>query len=236
LSNDIVGNVTALQKENVKVTIIGNGKKFNGVILVNGQSARFATTGLTIQGVEFVGDATSVPDAFISLGDGTNATRYTNNVTIKDCTFSTTNPEGVAIRSHTGGDLNLQVIGCTVNAGMHSLLQVPSVDEGLKVEGCEVYSKNGINLNSTPSLAMDACTFDVQGYAVRVGVNGSDNTKAKTFTISNSNLKSACAESDDAVIVIRDNAKHATLDLTGTTLAGTRDILGAVDGTTTIIR
>lgn len=206
--------------------------------MVNGQSARFETTGLTIQGVEFVGGtATTTLGAYINLGESGNSnTRYTNNVTIKDCTFAGENDALVAIKSYEGGDLNLQVIGCTVNTGVHSLLQVANVEQGLKVEGCQVYSKNGINLNNTPSLAMDACTFDVQGYAVRVGVNGSVNTEAKTFTISNSNLKSACAENDDAVIVIRDNAKHATLDLTGTTLAGTRDILGAVDGTTTIIR
>jgi hypothetical protein len=232
LSNDIVGNVTALQKENVKVTIIGNGKKFNGVILVNGQSAGFETTGLTIQGVEFVGDATSVSDAFISLGDGTNATRYTNNVTIKDCTFSTTNPEGVAIRSHKGGDKNLQVIGCTVNAGMHSLLQVPNVEQGLKVEGCEVYSKNGINLNNTPSLAMDGCTFDVQGYAIRFGDSGNVNTTEHIYNVSNSNLKSDCKKSDDAVIVFRTSATYATLNLTNTTLEGTPEILGATSQTT----
>jgi hypothetical protein len=232
LSNDIVGNVTALQKENVKVTIIGNGKKFNGVILVNGQSARFATTGLTIQGVEFDGvAATATLDTYINLGEKDNSnTRYTNNVTIKDCTFA--GEAMVAVKSYTGGDRNLQVIGCTVNAGMHSLLQVPNVEQGLKVEGCQVYSKNGINLNNTPSLAMDACTFDVQGYAVRVGVNDPVNTKAKTFTISNSKLKSACAESDDAVIVFRTSATYATLNLTNTTLEGTPEILGATSQTT----
>jgi hypothetical protein len=45
-------------------------------------------------------------------------------------------------------------------------------------------------------------------------------------------LKSACAESDDAVIVIRQNATFATLNLTNTTLEGTRDILGATTQTT----
>ena len=187
LGNDIVGNVTALQKENVKVTIIGNAKKFNGVILVNGQSARFDTTGLTIQGVEFVGGtATATLEAYINLGESRNTnTRYTNNVTVKDCTFAGENEALVAIKSYTGGDRNLQVIGCTVYAGMHSLLQVDNVEQGLKVEGCEVYSKNGINLNNTPSLEMDGCTFDVKGYAVRVGEGSVVNETEKFYNIFN---------------------------------------------------
>ena len=240
LGNDIVGNATALQKENVKVTIIGNDKKFNGVILVDGKSARYSTTGLTISNINFEGDDNNISadiDAYVRLGNGNDATRYTNNVTVNNCTFTNnTDHDMVAVKSYTGGDWNLHVVGCTVNAGMHSLLQVANVEQGLKVENCKVYSENGINLNSTPTLEMDGCTFDVKGYAVRVGVKCSDNTEAKTFTISNSNLKSACAEDDDAVIVIRQNATYATLDLTGTTLAGTRDILGAEEGTTTIIR
>ena len=239
LGNDIVGNVTALQKGNVKVTIIGNDKKFNGVILVDGKSARYPTTGLTISNINFEGDnnISADIDAYVRLGNGNDATRYTNNVTVNNCTFTNnTGHDMVAVKSYTGGDWNLHVVGCTVNAGMHSLLQVANVEQGLKVEGCEVYSENGINLNSTPTLEMDGCTFDVKGYAVRVGVKGSDNTEAKTFTISNSDLKSACTENDDAVIVIRDNATYATLNLTNTTLTGTPEFLGAVDGKTTINR
>ena len=236
LGNDIVGNATALQKANVKVTIIGNDKKFNGVILVDGKSARYSTTGLTISNINFEGDDNNISadiDAYVRLGNGNDATRYTNNVTVNNCTFTNnTDHDMVAVKSYKGGDFNLQVIGCTVNAGMHSLLQVANVEQGLKVENCKVYSENGINLNSTPTLEMDGCTFDVKGYAVRVGVKGSDNTEAKTFTISNSNLKSACAEDDDAVIVIRQNATYATLNLTNTTLTGTREILGATTQTT----
>ena len=45
-------------------------------------------------------------------------TRYTNNVTVKDCTFSTTSTEDVAaVKSYTGGDWNLNISGCTANEG-----------------------------------------------------------------------------------------------------------------------
>ena len=58
--------------------------------------------------------------------------------------------------------------------------------------------------------------FDITGYAVRVGVNGTVNAEPKKFAITNSTLKSACAESDDAVIVIRTSATKAKLTLTST--------------------
>jgi len=223
LGADIEGDATVTQKPNVKITIEGNNNDYKGLIIVDGKAARYETAGLTIQNVNFNAESISA-DAYINLGDGTDATRYTNNVTVKDCTFSGSGL--VAIKSYTGGDKNLNVSGCTVNAGMHSLLQVTNVEEGLKVEDCWVYSKNGINLNSTPALEMNNCTFDVKGYAVRVGVNGSVNTEIKNFSIANSTLKSACEESDDAVIIFRDNATKSKLTLTNTVLSGTREFLG----------
>ena len=117
----------------------------------------------------------------------------------------------------------LTIDGCTVNTGMHSLVQVTNVEKGLTITNCVVNSKNGANLNNTPSLTMSGCTFNVQGYAVRVGVSG--NTNNGTFSITNSTLTSACAEAGDAVIILRGNMAGATLDLTGTTLVGTPDII-----------
>lgn len=219
LGDNITGNATAVQKENVKVTIIGNQKTYNGAIIVDGKSKRYATAGLTIQNISFSAENISEP-AYINLGKSDNGnTRYTNNVTVKDCTFSTTSTKDVAaVKSYTGGDWNLNISGCTVNEGMHSMLQVANVEKGLNIAGCKVYSKNGINLNNTPSLEMKGCTFDTKGYAIRVGVNG--NTNNGVFNISNSTLKSDC-EDDDAVIILRGNMTGSTLNLTNTTVTGT---------------
>ena len=219
LGDNITGNATAVQKENVKVTIIGNQKTYNGAIIVDGKSKRYATAGLTIQNISFSAENISEP-AYINLGkSGNGNTRYTNNVTVKDCTFSTTSTKDVAaVKSYTGGDWNLNISGCTVNEGMHSMLQVANVEKGLNIAGCKVYSKNGINLNNTPSLEMEGCTFDTKGYAIRVGVNG--NTNNGVFNISNSTLKSDC-EDDDAVIILRGNMAGSTLNLTNTTVTGT---------------
>ena len=233
LADDIEGDVTVTQKANVKVTIDGNDKKFNGAITVDGKSQRYETAALTIKSINFEADSIS-KDAFINLG-GNNNIRYTHGVTVDNCTFSYSGTvDAVAIKSYTGGDWNLTVDGCTVNEGMHSMLQVTNVEKGLKITDCYVYSKNGINLNNCPSLEMSGCTFDTKGYAVRVGVNGGVNSDQKSFSIANSNLKSAC-EDGDAVIIFRSSATNSKLTLSNTPLTGATQISGATEDTIIII-
>ncbi|MBR2948159.1 MAG: hypothetical protein IKC17_06195 [Bacteroidales bacterium] len=235
LIGDITGDVTVEQKPDVKITIEGNGHNYDGTILVNGKSARYATAGLTIQNINF--KSTSITaDAYINLGSGDNNTRYTSNVIVKNCTFEGYANEPVAVKSYTGGDHNLSIIGCTVDNQMHSLAQLANVETDLQIKDCKVYSKNGANINNSPSLEMSNCIFDVKGYAVRVGVNGTVNSEQKTFAITNSTLKSACAESDDAVIVFRTSATNAKLTLTSTTLTGARQIIGNTTDTQIIVK
>lgn len=223
---DIVGDVTATQKADVKTTIEGNGYTFAGALTVDGKSARYATAGLTIKNFNFEADSLTA-DAYINLGNGNSGTRYTNNVTVQNCTFSYSGAEDkVAVKSYTGGDKNLTLDGLTVKAGMHSMLQVTNVEEGLKITDCKVNAKNGINLNNTPALEMSGCEFDTVGYCVRFGVNGSTNNG--TFTIANSTLISA-NDDGDAVIILRGTMTGATLTLTNTTLTGTPDITGSAN-------
>ncbi|MBO7284067.1 MAG: hypothetical protein J6U71_03275 [Bacteroidales bacterium] len=226
LLNNITGNVTVEQKPDVKITIEGNGHNYDGTILVNGKSSRYETAGLTIQNINFKSTSISA-DAYINLGrSGDNSTRYTSNVIVKNCTFEGYANKPVAVKSYTGGDHNISIIGCTVDNQMHSLAQLTNVEKGLQIKDCKVYSKNGANINNSPALEMSNCIFDVTGYAVRVGVNDKVNAEQKEFAITNSTLKSACAESDDAVIVLRSSATNAKLTLTNTTLEGTRTIIG----------
>ena len=227
LGADIEGDVTVTQKEGVKFTINGNGNTIDGSIIVDGKSQRYETAGITIENVNFAADALSA-DAYINLGKkGDNNTRYTNNVTVSNCTFDYSGTEDkVAIKSYTGGDRNLTVDGCTAKAGMHSLVQVTNVEKGLTITNCKAYSKNGINLNNTPYLYMSGCEFDTVGYCVRFGVNGATNNG--NFTIADSTLKSA-NDDGDAVIILRGTMTGATLNLKGTTLTGTPDIEGTAN-------
>ncbi len=226
LGADIEGDVTVTQKAGVKFTINGNGYTIDGSITVDGKSARYETAGVTIENVNFAADTLSA-DAFINLGNGNTNTRYTNNVTVSNCTFAYSGTDDkVAIKSYTGGDWNLTVDGCTAKAGMHSLVQVTNVEKGLTITNCKAYSKNGINLNNTPYLYMSGCEFDTVGYCVRFGVNGATNNG--NFTIADSTLKSA-NDDGDAVIILRGTMTGATLNIKGTTLTGTPDITGTAN-------
>ena len=231
LGADIEGDVTVTQKAGVKFTINGNGYTIDGSITVDGKSARYETAGVTIENVNFAADTLSA-DAFINLGNGNTNTRYTNNVTVSNCTFAYSGTDDkVAIKSYTGGDWNLTVDGCTAEAGMHSLVQVANVEKGLTITNCKAYSKNGINLNYTPYLNMSGCEFDTVGYCVRFGVNGATNNG--NFTIADSTLTSD-NDDGDAVIILRGTMTGATLNIKGTTLIGTQNI--TITGSANIVK
>ena len=216
---DITGDVTVTQKADVKIVIDGNGKTYAGVILVDGKSGTYTTAGLTIKNMTFKADSISA-DACIRLGDGTNATRYTCNVTVENCTFDV--PGAVGVKSYTGGDKNLTISGCTATANAHSLAQLKGI-EGVKVENCKVYSKNGLNFNNSDNVTVDNCTVDVKGYAVRFGESSGGVGAAETYTIKNSTLKSA-NDDGDATIILRGTADNSTLTIENTTIVGDPDI------------
>ena len=219
VGGNIVGNVTVTQKAEIQITINGNGKNFNGVITVDGKSATYTTAGLTIKDLNFAAESISA-DACIRLGDDTNATRYTCNVTVDNCTFDV--PGAVGIKSYTGGDKNLTITGCTATTKAHSLVQAKGID-GVFVQNCTVNSKNGMNFNNSTNVTVDNCTTDVRGYAARFGESNGGSGAAEVYTIKNSTLKSAC-EDGDAVIILRGTADNSTLNIENTTLEGTTKI------------
>ncbi len=230
IAKDLTGDVTVTQKPDVKITIDGNGNTFAGVLLVDGKSATYTTAGLTVKNVVFKADSISA-DACIQLGNGNNATRYTCNVTVDGCTFDV--PGAVGVKSYTGGDKNLVIKNSTATANAHSLLQAAGID-GITVEGCEVYSKNGANFNNSTDVTVIGSTFDVQGYAVRFGAGSAATGDVESYLIKDCNLKSACAESGDAVIVLRGSADKATLTITNTTITGTPDIINNAQNATVV--
>ena len=229
--NEITGNVTITQKPDVEVVIDGRGKTLNGVITVDGKSGTYTTAALTIKDLIFAADAISA-DACIRLGDGNNATRYTCNVTVENCTFDV--PGAVGVKSYTGGDKNLTIKNCTATANAHSLLQAAGIDQIL-VEGCTLESKNGMNFNQSNNVTISNCDANVKGYAVRFGASSGSKGTAEKYAIENSVLKSACEEDGDAVIVLRTTADMATLTITNTTLEGTSLFNNEAEGSKVII-
>lgn len=229
LGADIEGTVTVTQKADTKITIEGNDHVFAGVITVDGKSATYTTAGLTIKDVNFKADSISA-DACIRLGNGTNATRYTCNVTVENCTFDVLGAVGV--KSYTGGDKNLVIKDCTATDRAHSLVQAKGID-GVLVEGCKVYSKNGLNFNNSDNVTVDNCTVEVKGYAVRFGESSGGVGAAETYTIKNSTLKSE-NEDGDATIILRGTADNSTLTIVNTTIVGDPDIANTATGATVV--
>ena len=167
LVNDVTADVTIVRAADVDIVVDGKGNTFNGTITVDGKSATYATGSLTIKNVNF--DATGITkDASINLG-GTNTTRYITNLTVENCTFTGTDNVKVAIKSYTGGDKNLTVVGCTAT-GMHSLAQLKNV-AGVTVSDCDVTGKSGIALGASSGVAISNCDMELTDYGVRMDAN-----------------------------------------------------------------
>ena len=189
-------DVTVNQAPNYAITIDGAEKTFKGTITVDGNSARYETTALTIKNVNFDATEGISADACINLGvSGNNNTRYTNNVTVESCTFTDNDYSSVAVKSYTGGDHNLVVKDCEAN-GMHSLAQLANVEKGLVISGNTADTKNGINLNQTAVGTIEGNIINVKGYAVRAGVNGSN---GGNITLTNNTLKTDNTEGDPVI-------------------------------------
>ena len=218
--NDVNEDVTVAQAPDVKITIDGADKKMYGTITVDGKSARYATAGLHIKNVKFDATVGISADACINLGvSGNNNTRYTNNVTVENCTFTDDDYSTVAVKSYTGGDWNLQIINCTAE-GMHSLAQLANVEQGLVISGNTANTKNGINLNQTATGTIEKNTINVKGYAVRAGVN---NKIGGNITLTENTLTTDNSEGDP-VIELRGTVE--ALNMTKNVVIGNTHIKG----------
>ena len=187
-------DVTVTQAPNYAITIDGAEKTFKGTITVDGKSARYETTALTIKNVNFDATEGITYDACVRLG-GVDAQRYTNNVTVESCTFTDNDYSSVAVKSYTGGDWNLVVKDCEAN-GMHSLAQLANVEKGLVIRGNTATTKNGINLNQTAVGTIEGNIINVKGYAVRAGVN---NSNGGNITLNENTLKTDNTEGDPVI-------------------------------------
>ena len=226
---DCAEDVTVAQAPNVKITIDGNSKTMSGAITVDGKSARYDTAGVTIKNVKF--NATNIDEAAsINLGvSGNTNTRYTNHVTVQDCTFTGSGQNKVAIKSYTGGDKNLQVIGCAVDNTMHSLLQVTNVEEGLVIDGCTVESKNGVNLNSSAGAVIKNSNISVNGYAVRIGAGSGGNSGKVELT--DNTLKTDNTEGDPVIEIRGAAVTEVELKMTENVVSGNTHISGTTADT-----
>lgn len=227
-AGDIEGDLTVTQKPNTKITIDGADNTLKGAITIDGKSARYETAGVTIKNLNF--DATAITtDASINLGvSGNTNTRYTNHVTVENCTFTDNDYSAVAVKSYTGGDKNLVITNCKAE-GMHSLVQLANVEEGLVIEGCTANTKNGINLGSSAGVQITNNTINVKGYGVRIGASSGGGSGAVTMT--NNTLTTDNTEGDP-VIVLRGTAPdQVDLKMSENSVSGNVHISGTTANT-----
>ena len=200
---DMVGDVTVVQKQGVKITIKGGDKKFNGSIKVHSNSNFYADAALTIQNVNFESSAASV-NFIEALENG--AQRYSTNITVDGCTFTATG-EGVntSVGVQIKASKNAKVLNCTAT-GVHSLLQAQSCDETVVVTNCEINGKNGVAFKQVKAATVEGTTITALEYGIRFD----GNTDNYGITVKNNNVTAV-----QPLIVRKMTGKNNTIALEG---------------------
>ena len=168
-ANDLVGDVTILQKNNVNLVINGNDKEFDGVITVNGDSRSTGAETLTLKNINFATEGSDFTfiNAPSKIGNKYN---YSHNVTIEGCTFTGNKTVGSA--SFTG-TYNFVMKNCEAT-NMHSLLQAQSCDNTVFVENVTVNNcKSGVSFGNTATPTLKNSTINAAVYGVRADANAS---------------------------------------------------------------
>ena len=224
--NDVTENVTIMQREGVNLTIDG-GKKFTGVMTINGGGRPAGAETLTIKNIEF--HAVEGKDACITTAIASNGIySYAHNVTIEKCdfkgndTYSYNNTFAIRYPSGENG-FGLTVKDCTVDNKMFGFIWVSRVENGLVVDNCIVEGvQEAINLTSTPEATIKNSTISAKTLVVRAGQSsGSADGVANKITLEYNKLTS-----ESNVIVLRGEAVDANLSMSENVVSGTTHISG----------
>ena len=225
--NDVTENVTIMQREGVNLTIDG-GKKFTGVMTIDGGGRSAGAETLTIKNIEF--HAVDGKDACITtaIAKGNGIYSYAHNVTVENChfkgndTYSYNNTFAIRYPSGENG-FGLTVKDCTVDNKMFGFIWVSRVENGLVVDNCKVEGvQEAINLTSTPEATIKNSTISAKTLVVRAGQSsGSADGVANKITLENNKLTS-----ESNVIVLRGEAVDANLSMSENVVSGTTHISG----------
>ena len=172
LTSNVNETVTIVEKAGVNLVIDGQNKKYDGQIKIhNGSSYNDGT--VTIKNVNF--ETNVLENNFVYAVDFGNAQRYSQNITVEDCTFTAlagSKAENTAVGVKVNATKNLVIKNC-VATNMHSLLQAQSCDAAVTVEGVEITGKNGVSFGNTANPTLKDATINATGYGVRADANAS---------------------------------------------------------------
>ena len=186
IAGEFVGDVTVVQKPDTHIIVDGNGvdevvnaisranededkgTTFNGTFKIHNNSL-YNNGKITIKGINFTTDDPS--HNFIMPNEFETGQRYSQNVTVEDCTFTAT---GDAVNTVVGVQAkackNLVIKNCTAS-NVHSLIQAQSCDESVVVEDCTVNGKNGVAFKQVKTAVVEGGTITAAEYGIRYDGN-----------------------------------------------------------------
>ena len=172
---DIAANVEIKEKDNVKVTIDGNGMKMTGTIKVVALSSDNDRR-ITIKNFKFE-DTTSASVDFITSVE----TNHYPRITVERCTF-TGSGDATDVALRLKSSKNVEIKNCT-GKGLHSFLQNTS-GWNLTIEDVTVTeSKSALALGTVQGVTVKDCHLDVDGYGVRMDAGYNNNAVIESNTI-----------------------------------------------------
>ena len=174
LTSKVNETVTIVEKAGVELTIDGQDNKFDGTIKIHNGS-NYNDGKVTIKNVNF--ETNVFENNFVYAVDFKNGQRYSQNITVEDCTFTAlagSKAENTAVGVKVNASKNLVVKNCKAT-NMHSLLQAQSCDAAVTVEDVEITGKNGLAFGTTKSATLKNATITATGYGVRADATASRN-------------------------------------------------------------
>ena len=133
-ATNAAAEIWVAQKDGVQIVIDGCGHEFNGSFKVHGNSI-YRNATLDFVNINF---KTSTSDLnFIYAKDFGGSKRYSQNITVSDCTFEAVNNPINVVGVQVNASKNLHIINCTAK-NMHSLLQAQSCDDKIQVENVTI--------------------------------------------------------------------------------------------------
>ena len=172
IAKSLAGEVYVHQKAGVHIVLDGQNYEYDGTIKIhNGSSYNDAT--LLIKNIAFKTSTASLnfimPNEF-GVDNGVTR-RYSNNVTVQDCSFTATGAaENTAVGVQAKSCKNLQVIGCTAT-GVHSLVQAQSCGTDVIVKNSTVAGKNGVAFKQVKNAVVEGTKINTAAYGIRFDGN-----------------------------------------------------------------
>ena len=200
---NIIGNisgesVTIQEVANFKLTIDGQkdeGYTVDAAIVVDGLRGNGGSTtngaSVTLQNIAFVQTTTTT--------DGITATHYPHNLTIQDCTYSSSDNSKWFLNANTDGPLyGVTVKNVTVE---HARLIYGNLADDAVFQNITATNDvtAGFNVKTSGTALIENCEVTTGKYAFRDYAD----TYAGTFTLKNNTFVSTTTKSDEGVIVNR---------------------------------